>query len=235
MTKIIVTSSYVPLRVKHLSREAYEHLGRRLMGACSNHAQMTFWDPFPFDQCWLYRELPHGNLWETPAAPTPSDRYDTPAEYVKSNIVQHNRTQWAVDAWKQFPDADVVVWLDYGILKQGGWNNNQLTEEHVGEFLDKVAAVNEWNDIPFPGIEGKKPVDIHGNNWRFCGSTHIWPTKYLMDIHRAYQFETRKFIRNHQCVPLDLAIWPAVEENSGLPFRWYKAEYDASQLTNFPG
>lgn len=235
MIKTIVTSSYVPLTVKHLTREQYEDLGRRLMKVSQYHAVCSFFDPFPFDQCWLHGELPHGNLWETPAAPTPSDRYATPAEYVKSNIVQHSRTQWAMQAWRLFPDAEVVVWLDYGILKQGKWNGNPVTEDHVATFLDKVSAVKNWDHIPFPGIEEKKPIDIHGNNWRFCGSTHIWPTKYLTDIHKSYQFEVRKFIRQHQCVPLDLAIWPAVENNSGLPFRWYKGEYDASQLTNFPG
>jgi hypothetical protein len=147
--------------------------------------------------------------------------------------VQHSRTEWARRLYDEEPDLDVITWLDYGVLKQGAWRNNQVTEDHVREFMKRIADYH-YGDIPFPGIEERKPVSVHGDNWRFVGSTHIWPTRWLHFIDRSYRAKCRQFIRAFGCVPLDLAIWPSVEADSGLPFRWYKAEYDASQFTNFP-
>lgn len=223
MRKVAVVSAFVPLKVKHLSAEQYHEYGDRLAAACDGRF-MAFHNEL--HECWLAQEYPP----MVPATETPADRYDTPEAHVQSHIVQHNRTTWALQA---AGDADVVVWLDYAILKQGAWRNNPVTEDHVREFLAKVEAYT-GDDIPFPGIEERKPINVHGDNWRFCGSTHIWPVKYLPQIDRHYKFQCRKFIWHHKCVPLDLAIWPAVEAQSGLPFRWYKAEYDASQLTEFP-
>ena len=226
MTKVKVVTVYVPLHVKHMTPLLYHELGTKMIQAtCGRGKYYAKW----LEDCWLHAEKPP----MVPATETPSDRYDTPEHHAESHIVQHSRTQWAMQLWEEEPDLDVIVWLDYGILKQGDFTNKKITPAHITEFLDKL---EEWDpkDIPFPGIEEKKPVLPHGNNWRFCGSTHIWPTKFLKQIDHAYRFELRDFIYKHGKIPLDLAIWPAVEQRSGLPFRWYKAEYDYTQLTNFP-
>lgn len=220
-----VITAFVPLKVKHLTSDAYHELGRQLEAACGDN--FRFFDNFPLDDCWLAKENPP----LVPASETPADRYETREDHARSNIVQHSRTQWARMAAAEDPDADWIVWLDLGIMKQGAWLNNQITHEHVVEFLNTVETL-PLGIIPFPGIEGCKPVDPTGNNWRFCGSTHIWPAHFLPLIDHAYKFYTREFIRKHKTIPLDLAVWPTVEERSGLPFRWYKAEYDATQLTN---
>lgn len=185
----------------------------------------------PWEDIWLVQENPP---WKAANARA-EDRFPTDDDHIKSNIIQHWRTQAAMMLLAQEPDLDVICWLDAGILKQGAWRNNQITEDHVREFMDKVERHGPFKDIPFPGIEPQKPVNDHGDNWRFVGSTHIWPTRFLSTIHRSYLFECRRFIRRVGAVPLDLAIWPAVEQNSGLPFRFYQGEYDATQLTGFPG
>ena len=100
-------------------------------------------------------------------------------------------------------------------------------------FVEAV-QMYPFNDIPFPGITGRDPWLPHGNNWRFCGSTHVWPVKWLEAIHKSYCYNLRHFVHEYDCVPLDLAIWPLVEHSSGLPFKWYRAEYDNTQLRNFP-
>jgi hypothetical protein len=184
-----------------------------------------------WEDIWLVQENPP---WKAANARA-TDRFPTDDDHIKSNIIQHWRTQAAMMLLAQEPDLDVICWLDAGILKQGAWRNNPVTEDHVREFLDKVERHGPFTDIPFPGIEPRKPVDDHGDNWRFVGSTHIWPARFLPTIHRSYLFECRRFLRRVGAVPLDLAIWPAVEENSGLPFRFYQGEYDATQLTGFPG
>ncbi|HET7641170.1 MAG TPA: hypothetical protein VFK47_20850 [Ktedonobacteraceae bacterium] len=225
-----VVTAYVPLNVKHLDAAKYHEYGERLKAACDG--RLIWFDNWPLTDCWLYKEVTDPEQY-SPATPTPEDRYEKPSDHTKSNIVQHSRTQWALLAKDVEPDVDVVVWLDLAILKQGAFTGKQITEDHVREFLKKVESY-PYNDIPFPGIEEKKEVLPHGNNWRFCGSTHIWPVKWLNEIDHQYRFYTKEFIRRHSAMPLDLAIWPAVEEKSGLPFKWYKAEYDYTQLTEFP-
>lgn len=227
MTPLVVTA-YVPLDVKHLTPQQYRDLGTRMLNATDG--RYHFFDQFPLSDCWLFKENPP----MVPAAPTPADRYATPEDYVRSNIVQHSRTQWALAAVEAHPDTDVVVWLDYGILKQGYWNQRPVEPRHIKNLLDKIERRKTMEDIPFPGIEGRQPINVHGNNWRFCGSTHIWPVKYLKAIDKAYRTSLREFIDTFKCTPLDLVIWPSVEYYSGLPFRWYKADYDCTQLTEFP-
>lgn len=227
MNKIKVVTAYVPLSVKHLTRDTYMDYGKRLAEACGG--DLIFRNGFPLDKCWSYemcKDLP-------PAAPVPADRYDSPQVNVMSNIVQHTRTQWALDAMADYA-PDVVVWLDLAVMKQGAWRNNQLNEQHVRDFLVKVRNM-DTSVVPFPGIGPKAPINDFGNNWRFCGSTHIWPTRFLPAIDAAYREELTKFVKRTGRCPLDLVIWPAVEQHADIPFRWYEAEYDASQLTNFPG
>lgn len=200
----------------------------RLTDACAGRLRFL---NIPWEDIWLVQENPP---WKAANARA-TDRFPTDDDHIKSNIIQHWRTQAAMQLLAEEPDLDVICWLDAGILKQGAWRNNQVTEDHVREFLDKVERYEHFDTtIPFPGIEPRKPVSDHGDNWRFCGSTHIWPVRFLPAIHRSYLFECRRFLRRVGAIPLDLAIWPAVEAHSGLPFRFYQAEYDASQLTGFP-
>lgn len=226
--KVKVVSAYVPLLER--TRPQFVELSSRLTKACGNKL-FLHWD-FPFRECWLAQEP--GLPWKAANARA-LDRFETDDEHICSNIVQHSCTQWAMLAAEEEPDVDVWIWLGASILKQGAWRNNPVTEAHVFEFIRRVGNFDKFDKIiPFPGIEPPKPISDHGDNWRFVGSTHIWPKKFLPAIHRAYQFECRRFIHRVGAIPLDLAIWPAVEANSALPFQFYQAEYDASQLTGFP-
>ncbi len=229
MLNVTVVTAFIPLSVKHLSVDQYKEFGARLKRACGE--RMCAFEGYDLSACWL---TTHPELVWKPATETPADRYSSPEEHIRSHIIQHSRTQWALKALEERPQTEVVVWLDYALLKQGEWRNNPITEDHVVEFLGKVSN-GQWDGIPFPGIEAAKPIDPHGNNWRFCGSTHIWPVRYLRAIDKCYRVKLLQFMRCYDCTPLDLAIWPLVERDSGLPFKWYKAEYDATQLTNFPG
>lgn len=224
--KVLTVSAFVPLNVKHMTADKYHELGYEMLDAA---APSRFFDNYPLEKCWSYdlcKDLP-------PATETPADRYATPEDHVRSHIVQHTRTQWALEAVKG-SDYDTVVWLDLGILKQGHWNKNPVTWGHIVEFTGAVRRY-QGDDIPFPGIDPNPDhYDPHGNNWRFCGSTHIWPVEHLKRIDSVYRTQLKEFIKQHKKVPLDLAIWPLVEKHSNLPFKFYQAEYDASQLTNFP-
>jgi hypothetical protein len=228
--KVGVVTGFIPLPVKHLTSMQYYALGDKLVDACANAVDWFYRGGGSLEMCWAYSlctGLP-------PANPVPPDRYATPEINVMSHIVQHQRTTWALSAMHSKPDIDVWVWLDYGIMKQGAWRNNQITPESVQKFIRRVAATPALDVIPFPGITEKGMVYSTGNNWRFCGSTHIWPKQFLPEIDACYKHTLRNWLMAHRTVPLDLPIWALVEQQSGLPFRWYPAEYDASQLDNYP-
>lgn len=225
--KVKVVTAYVPLPVLHVSREKYKSLGNRLVDAIPDN--IFVFDDYGIEDCWAYsvRSTP-------PAQAVPSDRYASPADFVLSNIVQHQRTTWAMLAAVKEPDVDVWVWLDYGILKQGDFTGKPVTAKHVAEFVKRVATRPSLLDIPFPGIWPRGPISDTGDNWRFCGSTHIWRKAWLPLIDKAYRRECKLFIERTNTVPHDLPIWAHTELSSGLPFRWYAANHDATQLTNFP-
>ncbi len=223
-----VVTAFVPLKVEHMTEADYRRLGKEMLTATNDRNHLFY--PYKLEDCWSFEMC----LGKSPATETPPDRYASPAAHVMSHIVQHTRTQWALEASALHPEVDVWVWLDLGILKQGKWNGNTVRPEDVTWLLDTIESQPLREDIPFPGITGPDPWLPAGNNWRFCGSTHIWQTKYLKDIHASYKANLIKFVDCYNAVPLDLAIWPLVERNSGLPFTWYQGEYDRTQLRNYP-
>lgn len=232
MRKVKVVSAYVPLNVRHLTADQYHAYADRMFAALPPLSIARFQSDVT--ECWCYEFLKNiGGLAFVPATTVPADRYASPFDMVLSNIVQHQRTTWLMQAAELDPDADVLVWLDYAILKQGAWTGKPVIEEHIVDFCKAVAEYGR-DDMPFPGIWPKGPIYDHADNWRFVGSTHVIPREYLSRVHEWYRHECRKFILRTKTVPLDLPIWAAVEENSGLPFVQYAANHDATQLTEFP-
>lgn len=234
MNNVTVVTAYTPLPVHHLTQTRYHELYREMHDA-------VFGLPVNLR---AFRDDPVGSLWAhelcwglPPANPRPADRYATDEINVMSNIVQHNRTAWALRAVKEHPATDVVVWFDYGVMKQGAWNGRQITAQHVRDFLKKVQTTPPEvfdREIPFPGITDKQTVFPTGNVWRFCGSTHIWPVKRLERIHEVYKDQLELWVARNKTCPLDLPIWALVEQHYNLPFKWYPAEYDHTQLSNYP-
>lgn len=232
INRVRVVTGYVPLKVQHMNPLEFHAHGDRLDLAVGNHCKMTVFRDFPYEKCWLAKEDPPrigGN-------PRAEDRFASDEEHVRSNVVCNQFVEWAWQAYKKHPKTDVIVALTYTVMKQGAFTGKPVEAKHIGEFLERVKTY-EFNDIPFPGITlpGTSPWTPLGHNWRFCGSTHIWPTKWLREIRDEYKECARSYIEIYGRTPLDLAIWPLVEDAPDLPFRWYQAEYDATQFTNFPG
>lgn len=233
--RVKVVSGYTPLNVKHLSEQQYREYGDALREACAGRS--CFFDlGWKLSDCWLYRHLEDTNQMSLPpACDVAPDRYDDPLAMVASNVVQHQRTMWMMNALECYPDTDVFVWLDYAILKQGDFTGKPVRDIDVKIFLDRLEALPSLDTIYFPGCWPEKttPAD-YGANWRFVGSTHIIPRQHLPIVDEFYRYECRKFIERTKTVPLDLPIWALTELNSSLPFKQYVANHDSSQLTNFP-
>lgn len=234
--RVSVCTGYVPLEVRHLTKDQYMAYGDRLGRAvCAGGATFSLIET-KLDACWLtqwLRDEAPGHTFP-PANDVPADRYATPQHMVLSNIVQHQRTTWLRQcASIIYPDADVLVWLDLGILKQGDWTGKPVTEDVVTKFCEKLSLMETLDVIPFPGIWPKGEIADFGANWRFVGSTHIVPKKFLSMVDFAYKIECQDFIRRTKTIPLDLPIWAWTERNwmPMLPFRQYAANHDATQLT----
>ena len=207
------------------------------MANAAGAARFRAFNPFPLEECWLYKWLAERDWLDLlPATLAAPDRYPTVQLFQRSNIIQHSRCQWLCMAADEDPQCDVLVWMDYALRKQGWqWDGHPGVEEHhITEFLGKIEE-SRFQDIPFAGIWEKTPIDPTGDHWRFCGSLHVIPRSWLAYVRWFYEFECRRWIETYKTVPLDLPIWALVEQNTSLPFRWYRANHDASQLLNFPG
>lgn len=226
-TNVKVISAYCDLGLaKRPAAEFHKH-GRDLVLAASpdihvyNYKMQDAWN---WAQCKNY-----------PAANARAyDRFDDDLEHARSNLIQHTPIQWLEEACMDFPETDVFVWMGYSLLKQGDFTGKRLTSAHVTKFVEKL-KLWEPTSLPFPGMTQQiYPVNPFGDNWRFCGSTLVVPRKFVFRVGRAYRACLNLFIKQHGAIPLDLAIWPMVEFSSGLPWEFYPAEYDYTQLTGFP-
>lgn len=233
--RVSVCTGYVPLEVRHLTKQQYMDYGARLHSAVN--AGGAYFDLFHTDlnDCWLtqwLRDEAPGIVFP-PANDVPADRYATPQHMVLSNIVQHQRTMWLRQGALAHPDADVLVWLDLGILKQGDWTGKPVTEKVVTDFCTALNWLESLDVIPFPGIWPQGDIADFGANWRFVGSTHIIPKQFLAQVDFSYKIECIEFIRRTKTIPLDLPIWAYTEKNWSpmLPFKQYAANHDATQLT----
>lgn len=227
-TSVKVVTAYVDLGLVQRPSASFHALGHDLLQAIDLDG--VCYRP-KYEDCWLTKE-PYVPL--LPAANARAlDRFMTDDEHVRSNIIQHSPIQWLAQALEEFPNIDVFVWMGYSLLKQGDFTGKRIYRRHVAEFIRNL---KEWEPfgIPFPGMSNKEPLKPFGDNWRFCGSTLVIPRKHLPAVVGSYKTCARGFLRTYHAIPLDLAIWPMVENTSGLPFQFYKAEYDYTQLTNFP-
>lgn len=228
MQKVKVVTAYVDLGLSKRPASSFHALGQELALACGERIRV--YPDFPFQRCWVAAETQAAY----PAANRRAeDRFVNDTEHVRSNIIQHSPLQWLTLAAAEDPEPTAFVWLGYSILKQGDFTGKRVRPKDVHKFLTAVEKY-PFGNIPIPSIRPEDPVLPYGDNWQFVGSTLIIPRTHLPAVWRSYKAELRNFVLKYKAIPLDLAIWPAVVRNSGLPFRPYPAEYDATQLANFP-
>lgn len=226
-TSVKVITAYCDLGLTKRPAAEFHVLGQKLLdqlGTDGHKYEYSKNDAWTWD---AYKDFPAAN-------PRAYDRFADDMEHARSNLIQHTPIQWLEDACMDFPQTDVFVWMGYSILKQGDHTGKRILPHHVAEFVGKL---KDWKptSLPYPGMDlYQTQLNPFGDNWRFCGSTLIVPRQYVFQVGRAYRANLKAFVQMHKAIPLDLAIWPMVEYSSGLPWKWYDAEYDYTQLTNFP-
>ena len=119
-----LVTGYLRLDLPNRSHEEYERLGGRLLAASDGVADLRWYYGGCIEAFW------HWQLSAGAVLPEGNPAKDTRAFHA----VQHEKTAWVADAAEQ-TDADVLVWMDYGLLHVDG-----ITEETVAAFLARAAT-----------------------------------------------------------------------------------------------
>jgi FkbM family methyltransferase len=215
VTKVAVVTGYVRIPGHPRTAEEYEQLGAQLheLRAAKIH---VFRDEL--ESCWLSehvrdREVEHAV-------------FDNPKKNTLSyHVVQHQKTAWLVRALEADPEADVFVWIDYGIFSQPG-----ITTAVIDDFLRRVGSRSE---IAIPGCSAKPSGLFDQPDWRFCGCSFVVARDLVRVFHEAVRHVTLERLDTTGRVTWEINDWAEVDRRKMLPIRWYRANHDLTQFVNY--
>jgi hypothetical protein len=210
-----LVTAYVPIPDHPRTAEEYGAYGEKLGGVPV--PKKCFYNTL--DQLWLTKYL--SRLKYTPR----SSEHDNPAKNTLAyHAVQHQKSTWLQQAADEDPDADILVWVDYGIFRLPGISN-QVIYEFMEKLDDKAIYIPGCWDKPSV-IESAYPC------WRFCGCVVAVPRRLVGD----FDFQCRTVARDHitatKNVEWEVNTWARVERLGRLPIHWYAADHNGSAFTN---
>lgn len=213
--KTRLVTGYVPIPGHPRTAAEYGELGEKLSGVPVR--KKAFYSRV--EDTWLAKYI------NSMKHPPRSSEHDNPAKNsLAYHCVNHQKTSWLVQAANEYPDDDVMVWVDYGIFRLPGVDNHAIYE--FMERLDDKAiyAPGCW-DRP-EVIESVYPC------WRFCGSVLAVPTKMVDQLDYAARVAARQHISATKNVEWEVNTWARVEAQRKLPFKIYKADHNVSLFDN---
>lgn len=215
MTKIRVVTAFVPIDNHPRKAEEYSELGKKLRAI--NAPLKAFYNTV--QDCWLSKEI-------TKLGPITHSVGDNPAKNTLAyHIVQHNKPMWLGAASVRDREAEVFVWLDYGIMHVPG-----VTPEVINDFLNKVKP----DDFAIPGCWGTEvPLNDDNPHWRFCGGLMVVPRATLFKFFNEYKDRTMRNINLKRNVTWEVNDLARMEKHSPLKPRWYKADHNETMFTNY--
>ena len=232
MTVMVVTG-YTPLGVLNMSNEKFRELGAQLIEACADGGALVHsFDGFPLHDVWLYRWLfENDRLDIEPARPVAPDRFKTMLHKVQSDCMQNQKMEWVRSAYADNPvEADVYVWIDYGVLKQQG-----MSKEVITRFIQKVIAFPPTDKIISPGLRDLDKED-HQHSWeRFTGALHVIPRQFVTKMALAMADEATAMIRQTNRLWFETDTLVHLERRNELPFQHYRCWWGASIFENYKG
>lgn len=213
-----LVTGYVPIADHPRGPAEYGELGEKLSGVPVR--KKAFYQQI--DTCWMTKYL--RGLDYTPA---PSEGDNPNKNSLAYHIVNHEKTTWLKQAADEYPDADVVVWVDYGIFRLPGVNNERIVR-FVESLDDKhIYAPGCW--LMPEAVESAVPC------WRFCGSVLAVPTKMIHDFDYACRVAARKHITATKNVEWEVNTWARVEQaKKKFPIKWYRADHNYRLFTECP-
>lgn len=211
-TKLV--TGYIPIPNHPRSAEDYGTLGEKLSGVPVR--KKAFYQRV--EDTWMAKFVQ-----ELRYPPNISEGDNPHKNSLAYHCVNHMKTSWLVQAAKEDPEADVLVWVDYGIFRLPGVNNQSIYQ--FMETLDDKA-------IYAPGCWTMGPVESAFPCWRFVGSVLAVPRRCVDGLDFACRTVARQHVRNTKNVEWEVNTWARVEAQRKLPFHWYKADHNVSMFDN---
>lgn len=225
MSAILVTG-FVPdaYPAKHLSASECRDLGDRLADAAGDRL-VAYEDPWL--GCWA-ADLVRRHRVRLPSSRfLPTDRFESPEDYVRSNVVLLQRFQWLARAAAAHPEADTLAWVEWTVLKQNG-----VTPEVIRQFVADLDR-HPCRGIAAPGCWPMSPIDDGEAHWRFVGSCLVVDRTCVHPLLTAIQTVASLRIALTGKISWDMNTLAYVELLGVLPFRWYAANHDETQFTRY--
>lgn len=149
---------------------------------------------------------------------------DNPAKNTLAyHCVQHQKSEWLMQAAVEDTDTDVFVWIDYGIFHVPG-----VDEDRIIAFLDKV----DGHTLAIPGCHGRVPISADHPCWRFCGGVVVAPRRTVFDFDQRAKRAAKVHIRETNNVEWEVNTWARAEQ-AGLKVAWYQADHNETMFTNY--
>lgn len=216
MAKVRVVTGFVPIENHPRPPEEYSALGLKLKAL--NAPLKAFYNTV--EDCWLYKEI-----LKLPAIPGHS-KGDNPAKNTLAyHIVQHQKPEWLGAASLIDKDADVFVWLDYGIMHVPG-----VDADVINRFLETVKK----DDLAIPGCwPRERPLDDSQVCWRFCGGLMVIPRNQLAKFYVEFKDRTMRNLRLKMNVTWEVNDLARMEKYGSVPIRWYEADHNEKMFNNY--
>jgi hypothetical protein len=216
---ITAVSAYVPIPGHPRPEVEYERLGRHLMEI---GIPMMLVPNATLEDCWLFQYL----AWRKHKF-THSVADNPVKNSIAYHIVQAQKSEWLADASVLAPDADVLVWMDYGIFGVPG-----VTGEVIRQFLIRA---NEEKVIAIPGCWDKNyTYDDNHPCWRFCGGVIVMPKQYAVPFDQAMKREYFDWLQRTNNLSWEVNTMARLERhNTELPIWHYYADHNATMFTAY--
>ena len=221
--QVCMVTGYIPLvQNKWRSAATYGELGEKLSGVPV--PKKAFY--MKVEDTWLYKFVK--DTTPPPRASLDNHPEKNSLEYM---CAIHQKTSWLAQAADERPDADWLVWVDYAIFHQPGISN-----EVIYNFFEKLKQTPD-DKIYAPGRLDKGIIESAVPCWRFLASALAVPRRYVDQLDFSCRTTARHHIIQTQNVEWEVNTLARVEQNNRykMPFHWYKADFDGSLFTNFPG
>jgi hypothetical protein len=209
-----LVTAYCPIPAHPRPAAEYGTLGEKLSGVPVRKAAF-YATP---DELWLTKYVA-----KLPFKPAISRGDNAAKNTMLYHAVNHQKTTWLVQAADKYPDADVLVWVDYGIFHLPG-----ICNQIIYEFMEKV----DDKAIYAPGC-WKRPEAVEASYpcWRFCGSVLAVPRRLVDTLDFSCRVAARKHISATKNVEWEINTWARVEAQGKLPFHWYQADHNETLFT----
>lgn len=214
--KVRLVTGYVPIPDHPRTAAEYGELGERLSGVPVY--KKAFY--MKVEDTWLWK-----HVHSLDYIPSVSEHDNAAKNTLAYHCVNHQKSSWLVQASDEDPEADVLLWVDYGIFRLPGVNN-----QSIYEFIQKL----DDKKIYAPGCQGE-PIAVESAYpcWRFCGSMIAVPKKLVDQFDYAVRVAARQHISKTLNVEWEVNTWARVEKRHKLPFDVYMADHNVSMFDNF--